>query len=477
MAVSKWSNCRNEELLQMIRNLSEKLGRTPCHKDMGTKNNMPSANLVFKKFNTRSWNQIIKLAELKANRETDKINDNNKKKNMYCDGLIALYNKLGRIPTSKEISEDKNCPYVDWIFDNYDGISNFYYQMNIIEHELTIENRIKISIDELIKLANKLQRCPKAIEFDQIEHDGLKRRALENNLNMKYNDICKKYISDYHVNNDKNIPTENIVESIKTMYEQYGYILPYNEYKKLKYSYSYSIIYGRFNKTYGELVGSLGYKMHGTTTKQKDEEEMLDDFLKLFKKLHRIPLAEEFTYENNVSSYRTYIKKFKSIKNVCDILQIDWDLYNLRYGGGRILFDKNNEMCRSLPELEITNFLIDNKIKYEKEVLYTTILESENNRKTSRRLDWVIECNNNKYYVEYFGMYTSQNNSKIIQRYIKKARKKIKDLYKAGLINNCIFIFPDDLKRNKNDDSMNWLEEKLKSFFMQKFNINLEKVA
>jgi hypothetical protein len=44
------------------------------------------------------------------------------------------------------------------------------------------------------------------------------------------------------------------------------------------------------------------------------------------------------------------------------------------------------------------------------------------------------------------------NNSKEIRHYVKHARKKIKDIYKVGMTDRCIFIFPNDLKTKSLED-------------------------
>jgi len=111
--------------------------------------------------------------------------------------------------------------------------------------------------------------------------------------------------------------------------------------------------------------------------------------------------------------------------------------------------DKTGDRCDSLPEVLITNWLIDNNIKYKKQPCYKDYIVNDNSR---RRFDWIITDNNNKFYVEYFGLWDLLLASHVTLNYTQKAKKKIKDLYKAGVINNCIFIFPYDLENKTLDE-------------------------
>ncbi len=101
-------------------------------------------------------------------------------------------------------------------------------------------------------------------------------------------------------------------------------------------------------------------------------------------------------------------------------------------------FDKRGNLCRSIPELEITNFLIENNITYDKETSYGELISGD-----LRRFDWKIYINNNIYYVEYFGLYTSKPTNKLTKSYFKKTNEKIKDMIQIGKCDYCLFIFPE----------------------------------
>lgn len=425
-----------EDLIKNLQQLNDKLGKSPTSKEV--KN--PTAIAYYKKFNTQSWNKILEIAGLTTNWQSFS-------KEYAKQKMIKLYNKLKRVPKKLEIKEEKDMPSLDWYFEHFGGIEKVCLEYGLIEEILTNEQRIQIAIDELIKLANEFKRVPTVKEYEEIKHKGFTRRDLEKHLNMKYNNICRKYIPQYKLIFNRDITNEEIINSIHKMYAEYGYILPQEEYLQLDYTYDVHIIKRRFDITYGQFVESLGYKVYGNINISKTDDEMLSDFLLLFKKLKRIPYSYEIDNNKDICSYGTYIDRFKSLQNMCVLLNIDWNKYYKQKRGGAVLLDKNNGLCLSYPERDITNFFIDNDIKYVKEPKYSDILNNKDNRK----FDWKIIINNKTYYLEYFGMYNNSRKDKKYMTYIytKNARKKIKDLYENNLINNCIFIFPYDYKQNK----------------------------
>ena len=381
------------------------------------------------------------------------------------NNLVKYFNELGRIPNRRDFKNNKWQPNYDWYAKYFDGkFINACYQANLCEKPLTEIERVEISINELIKLANKLNKCPTVEEYERIKHKGYQRRNLEDKLNIKYNIICNIYLPNYTLNHNLDKTKDDIIKSINNMYEEYGYILPYEEYSKLNNSCSYNLFKKFFDKTYGEVVESLGYKMFGITTIIRTEEELLNDFYNLFIKLKRIPYFIDIDGEDNIASSKTYVKYFKKIENICNLLNIDYKLHYRKSGAGKICYDKNGGLCKSIPEKDISNFFIDKNIYFEKENRYKDEIDNDITR---RRFDFKIKYKNKWYYIEYFGMYNYKSSEKISDKYLHKTKRKIKDLYKYGLINQCIFIFPKDIKCNKNER----FQDKMESFLLEKYNI------
>ncbi len=113
------------------------------------------------------------------------------------------------------------------------------------------------------------------------------------------------------------------------------------------------------------------------------------------------------------------------------------------------LYDLNNNKCDSIPEKIISDWFIENGIKNEKYPRYKDYIENEHPQK---KFDWLIYVNGEKYFVEYFGLWDNKARNNYLHKYTKKAKKKIKLLYKNNLHHKTIFIFPSDLKNKTLDD-------------------------
>jgi hypothetical protein len=221
-----------------------------------------------------------------------------------------------------------------------------------------------------------------------------------------------------------------------------------------------SIINRKFNKTYNEFVISLGLEPTGWVGKIKTEEELLEDFMNLFKKLQRIPNVIDINSDSDMVCYSAYKHRLGNIKDICDLLDINYEDYYKGDTLGRVCCDKYGNVCKSINEKIISDFFIDNDIKFEKEVSYKKLLKNDVSK---RRFDWEIVIKNKHYYVEYFGMYIRNKKSKLSRNYAKKFKKKINDLYKNNKINQCIFIFNYDVEKGL-----------LKEKFENLFDIKLE---
>jgi len=160
------------------------------------------------------------------------------------ENLVKYTNILGRIPKRNDLQKNKWSPNYNWYAKHFNGsFLNACHQAKLCDKPLSTEERIKISIEELQKLANILNKCPTVEEYENIKHKGYQRRNLEDKLNMKYNEICKMYLLNYSLNHDLDKTKEDIIYSINKMYEEYKCILPFERYQELDYSHSYNIFY------------------------------------------------------------------------------------------------------------------------------------------------------------------------------------------------------------------------------------------
>jgi hypothetical protein len=433
----------NEELLEFLRKRAKDLGRSPTTKEIGKKYNIPSTQTYYTQFNTNSWNEILKLAGLELNHFQGYT------KEYALERLREYYKTFDKIPTAVEFRGGNWTPKYDYYYDNFGTFENALYEAGLIEIPLSDEERIKISIDELIKLANTIKKCPTVYQYESLKHRGLVRRELEKKLSLKYNDICRKYIPQYSLNQImKEATKEELILDLtllKNKLTRTPMIQDLSNNKDI-IRYSSTVYYRVFNKTYNEIIEELGWELYGHKSLKKTDDELLIDFNNLYKKYNTIPTYLNFN-SNTLASYETYSYRFGSIENVCKLLGIDYSTYQNSNRYGICCVDNNGGLCKSLIERDITNYYIKNSIYYEKQPYYNELVNYDN-----KRFDWKIKPNSEFYYVEYFGMYDTRSKSKACKKYIDKTKRKIKKLYKAGVIDKCIFIFPNDIKYKSLDE-------------------------
>lgn len=433
----QFNNYTKEDMIKIGSEYYNTTGKIPLAHEMGF-----SYSVLNKYWDT--WNDYLAEINLKSN----KVNKYSRAE--LIEKLIEFYNLLRRKPKKQDFIDYKWYPSVDTYNREFGGLINACVVADIIEKPLTLKERLELSIKQLKTLAEQLNKCPTVFDYDSYNTKGLCRRELERKLNLKYNDICKRYIPQYPVNVDSDVSQEDIINKIKEIHNILGRPPMYIELIKFGCHYTQTIFLSKFGYRYNQLIRSLGWEPTGTDTLKRSEEVMLDDFYTLFKKLKSIPTFSDIDNDKTIASGSTYIKYFGSFENVCKLLDINYDQFFRNVGVSKYCFDNLGNLCRSYVERDIANYFISNNIRFDKEPRYDEVIKNQNYRK---RFDWKIYIDDKTYfYVEYFGMYTNQKNNKIVQRYVKKTKKKIKLLYKNNIIDKCILIFPWDLKNKTLDE-------------------------
>jgi len=427
-----------EEIIKAIQDFYSKNGKTPRSNEFLGKNGLPSYAHTLKILNYRFIEDVFSLCNLERT-EADVANKIDKQWGL--NKLIEHFNTYNKIPTREEFKKYNLTPAHGWYGKNFGSYENACFEAGLVDKPLTEKERISIALDELEILADKLNRCPTVFEYENIKHKGYQRRDLEKHINMKYNDICKKYIPKYQVNSNKDISKETILKDMSDMLINNGGAMTYDDMKDKGLPYSQSIFDSKCNMLFNEIILHLGYTPIGTTTSVREEETMLNDFNNLFIKLKRVPYTRDLD-GIGIASSSTYLSHFGSVENICKLLNIDYTKYYKGTGAGKICFDKNGGKCRSFMECVISNYYIDNGLIFDKETSYDEFFV-----KDTRRFDWKLSINGNNFYVEYCGMYyPNKMNSDMNIAYVKKINSKIKDLKDSGNYDKCLFIFPDDIK-------------------------------
>lgn len=128
-----------------------------------------------------------------------------------------------------------------------------------------------------------------------------------------------------------------------------------------------------------------------------EKERMLHGLIEYANELGRTPTTREIQENKKLSGIASYHRHFGSYSEACKDAGLEVNA--CLFGKSFHLESKNGDLCLSKKEKEITDLLIDNNIKFEKEVLYKDILNDDT--LTNIRCDWLI---NDNIVVEYFGM-------------------------------------------------------------------------
>jgi len=198
------------------------------------------------------------------------------------------------------------------------------------------------------------------------------------------------------------------------------------------------------NRTIGSIaIFAYNNELEKTYSKMEFTKDYLIKSLQNYAfDLGRTPFSEELIFNENIPSGKTYSRYFGSYAIACQEsgLEVNTSLFGnttLSY------FSKNNDVCLSKSEQIITNFFIDNNIKYNKEIYYKNIIDDV--RCGMKRTDWVI---GNNVIVEFFGMpekeqYKIKMNEKI--KICEDNNVKLISLYKKDLV-RLDSIFPEYIK-------------------------------
>lgn len=438
---NQYKEWTRKEIIKAIQDFYEVNQKTPRTNEFLSKNNLPSYSHTLKILNCSNLEEIFNQCDLTR---TEYIPDNKIDRDWALEQLKMHVVTLDKIPTREDFKRLNLKPYYDYYTRNFGTLKNACYLAGLIEKPLTLNERVDLSIKQLQTLASQLNKCPTVYEYDTYNEKGLCRRELEKKLNLKYNDICKMYIPQYSVNLDQDISQKEIINTVTEIYNRLGRPPMFIELKDFNCTYSQNLFNSKFGGTYNQFIRGLGWTPTGTDTLKRTEDEMLDNFYNYFKELKRVPNFNDLNNRKEIASSTTYINYFGSIENVCNLLNID---YNSTAGWGKYCFDNLGNLCKSYLEADISNYFINKNVKFDREPKYSEIIPN-----CKKRFDWKLYIDNKVYYVEYFGMYSKNSKGKIMKKYLKRTKKKIKLLYKYNVIDKCILIFPWDIKNKSFDE-------------------------
>ncbi|MFF3148479.1 homing endonuclease associated repeat-containing protein, partial [Streptomyces sp. NPDC057927] len=161
-------------------------------------------------------------------------------------------------------------------------------------------------------------------------------------------------------------------------------------------------------------------------------EKLLIKLRELYVKLGRVPMQEDITDDKDMPGIVTYHRMFGSYSRACELigLQANASIFGRVYG----TYDQDGNVCLSKSEKLIGDILIENNIKFEKEILYKNIIPDYDSKNI--RCDWLID---NKVVVEFFGMMDRDD-------YKIRANAKIRLCEKNNI--KLVKLYPEDIRYN-----------------------------
>lgn len=319
---------------------------------------------------------------------------------------------------------------------------------NNIHHKKALD--FEVLRIKLIEMCQILKRCPTINEYMSMRGDLPGHCALRRNTGKTLSEYLDEYCSEYsknkdsYINKDISLFRPDMENEIKRIALELGRTPKQKEFAKLT-KYNISLYYNVFGCNYNNILKEVGL----ATNKDKillDNDMMLKLFYDYCVKFSKMPMGKEFI-NKGIPGRNNYIKRFGSIQNVCNLIGINYDTYFQPSTGGTACLDNDLGYCRSIMEKDITNFLILNKISYEKEYPYSKIIKND-----KRRFDWKIIIDNYDYYIEYAGLMegnpfkTNRLNGKR-KSYIERINDKIDDMSKNGFEKYLWVIYPTDVKK------------------------------
>jgi len=247
---SKFSNrYTDEELINILKEFHIKNNKIPMSNDF--KNKTPSVSTYYNRFG--SWIKALEKAGFKKEKNSRK--DYTDKE--LIDYLIKYYNEFNKIPTTRDLKNNKNYPTSE-----------------------TYRNHFGSHKNALIKSGLYALRKDKH-QFDKISYSDEDILYMLNDFVLNYINKHNKIPTYKDIKNNKNIP------SIITYIRRFGGII--NIYKILGFKISEKSIKNK-------------------NTKNKSNEQLLNDFKKVVDEYGQIPCRNFRIY--NLPNINTYLKRF-----------------------------------------------------------------------------------------------------------------------------------------------------------------------
>lgn len=447
---------KKEELLKLIIDFHDKYNRVPTIEDF-KKLNYPS-NTVYRK-NFGGWIQAIELSGLEPNVKLKILSKQEKSEiiSKYLDGVttkeIANVYRCAE-STIFEILKKNNIKLKNkkWTEEQIQFMKNNYHLLKTDE----IVKELKVySKQNIYEKAYELGLNKEDVYWSDKELKIIKDHYGETPLKGLQNLLPNRTLSSITTKAQKlNLQVYRVKwsdEELNILHEKYP-IMSANE---LEYH-----LPNRHKNTITDMANNLGLKKdkdYFYKNEKHRKQQLINDLQKFAKELDRTPFQEEITANKEMAGMVTYHRYFDSYSNAC--IEAGLEPNHRLFGNKNIIVDKYGYTHLSKGENEITEFMINSNIKFEKNesLLYRNIFNIDDFG--NKRFDWLI---NENIAVEYFGMMDRPE-------YNERATLKIK---MCDDNNICLIeLYPEDL-----NNSLQGVKEKLAPYINSNSEIKEEVV-
>jgi len=431
MSISK--KYTREELLEILKNYYEENGKA-VQSYFCNKNGLPHYQTYIKEFG--SWNNAKRLIGIK---EENLLTRYRMTKEEAIDKFKALVLELGHIPSLTELNNIKEFPSQFIIYKEFENYNEFIKQcgINTIK-EYGSKFKEEHLINEIKRFVYEFKRVPIPKDFEKLE--GYPTRKTFTNHFESFNDIIvlagfePSYIPMKKRREiDKNTYTkEFLISEINRFIDEFGHV-PTIEELDNNISYPLRDKYRKVFGTWNNALKEAGIKLNAVH--QYDDSFLEEEFHRFFKENGRIPRIFEFN-SSEYPSFWCYQNRFGS-----------WNKAVVAYGyepndANRKFILEDGEICASSYEFDTSNWLKSKNVNYDRNIKYQTFID---NYKGKMDCDYVLDYNNEIWYVEVAGFLSEGNKlSEVEKMYYFKLKYKEKLLKRQNV--NYLIIHVRHLK-------------------------------
>ncbi|TCJ00489.1 homing endonuclease associated repeat-containing protein, partial [Cytobacillus praedii] len=201
-------------------------------------------------------------------------------------------------------------------------------------------------INCLLELANDLGRTPRDNDIREIEN--FPSMKVYQKRFGSWNSALK--IAGLRLNTEFNITKEEIINRAKDFFKTNNRSPYWNELNLSR------TVYEKYWCNFPEMLEEAMLPLNKKTRIDhfKTDEELIEDYLNLYKILGRIPMANDVNNYANMASFSTYKLRLGGYEEIWKKCNIDNTEILDETTYGFICLDKNGEICKSYAEMVIT---------------------------------------------------------------------------------------------------------------------------